>query len=87
MLELLLKDENATFILTSGNNPDRYVSYNELYEYMRKYVKNNRIQKKEIENAIHDAMNSDNKTVNFVVGSFYTYGTVVTEIEKLKNHP
>ena len=30
-------------------------------------------------------MNSNVNTVNFVIGSFYTYGTVVNKIEDIKN--
>ena len=50
---------------------------------MKKHVKKDRIQMKDIKVAILDAMNSDNNTVNFVVGSFYTYGTV---LEIIKNN-
>ena len=83
MLQILSKDNEAFFILTSGNDEDRYVSKSELYECMKKHVKKDRIQMKDIKVAILDAMNSDNNTVNFVVGSFYTYGTV---LEIIKNN-
>ena len=52
---------------------------------MKKYTAEENILMKNIENAIEDAMNSNVDTVNFVVGSFYTYGTVVSKIEEIKN--
>ena len=85
MLKLLAEDKEALFILTSGNNPDSYATSDELYEYMKKYTTVENIHKKSIEEAIEDAMNSNVNTVNFVIGSFYTYGTVVNKIEDIKN--
>ena len=85
MLKLLAEDKEALFILTSGNNPDSYATSDELYEYMKKYTTVENIHKKSIEEAIEDAMNSNVNTVNFVMGSFYTYGTVVNKIEDIKN--
>ena len=85
MLKLLAEDKEALFILTSGNNPASYATSDELYEYMKKYTTVENIHKKSIEEAIEDAMNSNINTVSFVVGSFYTYGTVVNKIEDIKN--
>ena len=84
MLKLLSKDSNAIFVLTSGNDEDRYTSKEELFECMKEFVGTNRICKKELKVAILDAMKSQDNTVNLVVGSFYTYGTVVDEINKIK---
>ena len=85
MLELLAKDTNAKYILTSGNDPDRYATSEELFECMKKYVTEDKTFKKNLDEAIEDAMNGDLDVINFIVGSFYTYGTVVNEIEKIKN--
>ena len=85
MLELLAKDTNAKYILTSGNDPDRYATSEELFECMKKYVTDDKIFKKSLDDAIEDAMNGDLDVINFIVGSFYTYGTVVNKIEKIKN--
>ena len=85
MLRLLAEDKDASFVLTSGNNPDTYASNNELYECMKKFVDINKIYLKDLDNAIVDAMNSSPDTVNFVIGSFYTYGTVVDIIKKSNN--
>ncbi len=83
MLELISKDKEAIFILTSGNNTDNYASSDELYECMKKFTKTNKIYKKRLKDAIEDAKNANLDTVNFIIGSFYTYGTV-TEILKNK---
>lgn len=84
MLELLAEDKDALFILTSGNNQNSYASKDELYECMKKLVDSNKLYKKNLDDAIIDAMNSDFNTVNFIIGSFYTYGTVVDIIKKNK---
>lgn len=84
MLKLLSEDKEAVFVMTSGNDSERYVSKEELYECMNAYVEKNRIYKSDLEDAIVTAMNNSNDTVNFVIGSFYVYGTVVDKIEKIK---
>lgn len=81
MLKLIAEDKDALFILTSGNNSDTYTSNDELYECMKKYVNINKIYKKSLDEAIVSAMNSAFDTVNFVIGSFYTYGTVIDIIK------
>lgn len=78
MLKLLSEDENATFVMTSGNDSDRYTSKEELYDCMKDFVNVGRIYKKELEVALHGALNSNDDTVNFVVGSLYTYSTVTS---------
>lgn len=86
MLKLLAEDKNAIYILTSGNDPDRYVTSNELYECMKKYTPIHNLFKKNLTDAIDDAMtNGNSDTVNFIVGSFYIYGTVIDRIEEIKN--
>ena len=83
MLKLLAKDEKATFVMTSGND-EKYTTPDELYKCMNEYVNEDRIIKKDLKVAIQDAMDADENTVNLVIGSFYTYGTVLDEIEKRK---
>ncbi len=85
MLKLLAKDEEASFILTSGNNDNIYASKEELYDCMKKFTDINRINKKNLCNAVEDAINGSDNTVNFVIGSFYTYGTVIDKILEIKN--
>ena len=85
MLEILSKDENATFILTEGNNTDRFATKDELYRCMKEYIKEERIQKKDLDDAIQYAMTEKNNSVFFVIGSFYVYGTVISKITEIKN--
>lgn len=83
MIELLMKDKDATFIFTSGNDENKYATSEELYETARKYD-NGLLYKMPIEKAIEFAMNTQKNIVNFVIGSFYTYGTVVDQIKTLQ---
>lgn len=85
MLKYIAEDSKALFVLTSGNNSDMYATSDELYDCMKKYTAPENICSKSIENAIEDALNESIDTVNLIVGSFYTYGTVVTKIAKMKN--
>lgn len=82
MLKLLAQDNEATFILTSGNDEERYVSKDELENSAKKYIQANKINKKDLKEAIREAKNNKENNVTFVVGSFYVYGTVVDELKK-----
>lgn len=75
VLKHLLKDENSTFIFTSGNDEERYVPSEELYETAKKITKNDRLYKMTLQEAILYAKKQKNK-VSFIVGSFYIYGDV-----------
>lgn len=81
MLKLIAEDKEAVFILTSGNNSETYASSDELYECMKQFADINKIYKKSLDDAIDEAMNSDLSTANFIIGSFYTYGTVIDIIK------
>ena len=83
MLQLLAEDKESIFILTSGNDEERYTSSDELYKTAIKYKEKNKIFTKKLEDAIEGVMNNKTNTANFVVGSFYTYGTVVNKIKGL----
>lgn len=82
MLKLMAEDQDATFILTSGNNTDNYATSDELYECMKQFSNTNRIYKKKLEDAIKEAINGNLDIANFVIGSFYTYGKVIDMIKK-----
>lgn len=84
MLEILSKDKDAIFIMTSGNSEDKYVSKNELYKCMKEYDKEIQIYKKDLEDAIEDAMKVNNDIICFIIGSFYTYGEVLKKINEIK---
>lgn len=80
MLKILLQDENAIFILTSGNDEQRYTSKEELYKIAIKYKKTNQqIYMKTLDEALDYAM-QENNNANFIVGSFYVYGTIINKI-------
>lgn len=85
MLKLLAEDANALYVVTSGNNSKSYATSDELYECMKEYVQIDKICKKSLDDAIVQAMNSKSDTVNFIVGSFYTYGMVMDKIKEIKN--
>lgn len=86
MLELLSKDEDVSFILTSGNDADRYATSDELYECMKEYVGENKIHKENLEDAIKNVMEGEEDKVNFIIGSFYVYGTVINKIKECKEN-
>ena len=83
ILKSLLEDKDAIFVLTSGNDIQRYASSKELYDVAIKYNKNN-IYMKDLKQAIEETVNGDSRTVNFIIGSFYIYGTVNDIIKELK---
>ncbi len=53
MLKQLVKDEDAVFIFTSGNDSQRYVSKEELYKTAMKYTKSEKIYMKDLEEALN----------------------------------
>ena len=84
MLKILTEDKEARFILTSGNDKERYISKDELVKCAKKYISSKQIYKMDLENAVKNVIQSNQDTVTLIVGSFYVYGTVVEEIEKSK---
>jgi dihydrofolate synthase/folylpolyglutamate synthase len=82
MLEVLSNDTNATFILTSGNDENRYVSKENLYNHINQYVSESRLIMKDLDSAIDFILNSEKNSVNFVIGSFYVYENVINKINK-----
>lgn len=80
VLKYLLKDENSTFIFTNGNDEERYVSSEELYETVKNTTKSDKLYKMNLKEAILYAKKQENK-VSFVVGSFYIYGDVKNILE------
>ena len=86
MLEMLSKDKNATFILTSGNDDERYTSAEELYNTAAQYIDKQKLQVKSLNNAIKEALKADKNKVNFVIGSFYVYGDVKDFINEMEEN-
>lgn len=83
MLKILASDKEGKFIFTSGNDAERYVDGNTLYEFMKEYVDEDKISTMTLEDAIISTKGSDENTVNLVVGSFYVYGDVVRTIKNM----
>lgn len=81
VLKQLLKDENASFIFTSGNNEERYVHREELYHTAKQITNCANLYQKSLEDAILYAKKQKEK-ITFVVGSFYIYGEVVQLIRE-----
>ena len=80
VLNYLLKDEGSTFIFTSGNDEERYVSSEELYKTAKNTTKNNKLYKMNLQEAILYAKKQENK-VSFAIGSFYIYEDVKNILE------
>lgn len=81
MLKLLLVDENAEFVFTSGDNSERYATKEELYEVALKYQKGQKLYKNDLHETLKNVANEENDIVNFVIGSFYVYGIAVNDVQ------
>lgn len=76
IVKLLLEDKTSRFIFTSGIDADIYISKEKLYKVAKEYNEKGDFYTKELEEAINSIVKEDLNRVNFIVGSFYTYGTV-----------
>ena len=85
MIQLLLEDTEASFILTSGNDAKRFATSKELYEVATKYSKGQEILQKSFDEAIEFIMSSHDSCANFIVGSFHVYGTTISKLNNLKD--
>lgn len=85
MIQLLLEDKEAEFVFTSGNNPERYATKEELYNIALKYRTNQKMNMKNLSEAIEYIYKDSNNVVNFIIGSFYTYGTTINKIKEIRN--
>lgn len=84
MLEMLAQDKDANFILTSGNDINKFVSSEELFNCIKKYNLKGQVIQKNIEDALIEIMNRKDNRVNFVIGSFYVYGIVNKVIKEFQ---
>ena len=73
---------DGTFIFTSGNDKNRYVSKEELYSVSEKLGKRN-ILKLELKDALNEAINNFKNNIICVVGSFYVYSDVIKYCKSL----
>lgn len=72
VIELMLEDKEAEFILTSGVETEEYASAEELYKISLKYKTNQNIVKKELKEAL-EYCKENKERINFIIGSFYIY--------------
>ena len=86
MLKILFEEEynsRANFIFISVNNgqKDFFVPAQELYEIANE-IKNpdQKIYIKTFDEAIGDLFKNNQEQINFVTGSFYVYGEIITTI-------
>lgn len=84
MIKILMKDVNALFIFTYGNDINKYVSSEELYNIALEYKSNHKILKMCLDEAIKFVIDKQKNDSIFFVGSFYTYGHVLDTISKYK---
>ncbi len=80
IISQLVENNDAIYIFTSGNDKNRYVPKEDLYNEASKYTKNN-IYKYELSDAINVARENYNERIIFIIGSFYVYKTVLQLIQ------
>lgn len=88
VIEVLLGNEEAEFIFTSGDESEKFVSKEELYKYaLTLNIKGNQnIVTKNFDEALELAFRQkNNKNAYFIVGSFHVYSTVNSKIYKYKS--
>lgn len=86
MIQVLLEDKEAEFIFTSGNVSEKYVSKEELYNIGLKYNLKSKLKMEELNKAVESIYNEKNEgIVNFIVGTFYTYGDIKDNINKMQS--
>lgn len=66
VIKLLTEDTNGIFIFTSGNNENRYVSKEELYNEAKKYLNEN-IYMENLEDAILNALKTNKDEVIMII--------------------
>ena len=81
MLEILSADQNAKFILTSGNNEDEFTPKETLYDCAKHFIPEEKIEKMDLEDALKKVIKEEQ--LAFVIGSFHTYGRVRDILEKI----
>ncbi|MDR0978644.1 MAG: hypothetical protein LBL91_01685 [Lachnospiraceae bacterium] len=76
----IITKENGLFYFTDGNDENKYVSKEELYNEAKKYL-NEDIYMSDLGNAVDFAVNSYKTKVVCIIGSFYVYADVVRFFE------
>lgn len=83
VLKILLEDKQANFIFTDGNDKNRYVAKEELYEFAQKIDGKRRMRIMELNQAIEYAYKEFQDQVIAIIGSFYIYQDVKDKIQNL----
>lgn len=76
VVKKICEDKDGVFIFTDGNDKNRYVAKEELYNVAEKYLNKENIHKFELLDAISFAKKEYSDRAVFIVGSFYVYKTV-----------
>ncbi|MBR6688874.1 MAG: hypothetical protein IKL68_02530 [Clostridia bacterium] len=84
MVKILLEDKEATIILTSGTEDNKYATSQMLYEVALKNNRGPNVLMKSLDEALEFAFKHSFDATTFVVGSFYVYGKVLNKIKELK---
>ncbi len=79
VIKILTQDKNGIFILTTGNDKNKYVDKEVLYNEAKKYTNN--VYKDELFDAIKTAKSKYKEKIIMIVGSFYVYKDVIEELE------
>ena len=86
VLKLLLQDKEAVFLFTDGNDSNRYVAKEELYQAAKAMDgSERRIKAKPLREAIAYAYQHYKDRVIGIIGSFYIYSDVKEKIQELMN--
>ena len=81
VLAELINNKEDIFIFTDGNNTDKYVSKEELYEEANKLSISNNLFKMTLEEAIKTSMKEYKNHVIFIIGTLYIYRDVIKYIK------
>ena len=76
VIKNLSQDKEGIFLFTTGNDAQRYVAKEDLYNEAKKYLSEN-IYKEELKDAIKIAKEKYKDDVIMIIGSFYIYSDVL----------
>ena len=85
MIKILLQDQNADFIFTSGNSEGKFVPMEELYEEAKKYqTGNQKCDKMGLKEAFAKIKENDSNVITIITGSFYLYHDAMEFFKEMK---
>lgn len=82
VLAELITNKEDIFIFTDGNNTDKYVSKEELFEEANKLSVSDNLFKMTLEEAIKTSINKYKEHITFIIGTLYIYGDVIKFIKE-----